>query len=139
MDFILNTAVSILLCLAIAYCWKLNNKIQELQNGREELANFIKNLDSSLRNANSGISELKTMTDKTIIEMSSHVKQSEELYEDLSFLIERAKNLSNKLEKGIKEASKASRKSTTRTSSKIGVAKRKKAGDLRKKKITKNQ
>ena len=125
MDFILNTAVSVLLCLTIAYCWRLNSKIQELQDNRKELASFVKSLDSSLHSANSSILELKAMTNKTIAEMSDYVKQSEELYEDLSFLIERAKNLSNQLEENIKKASKPARKEKTKISSKKSATKEK--------------
>ena len=139
MELILNTAVSILLCLTIIYCWRLNSKIQELQNSREKLVHFVKSLDSSLYNANSTILELKNVTSKTITEMSDYIKQSEELYEDLSFLIARAKNLSNQLEENISKASKVSKKSTTtKTLSKVkGVKGKKKM--THQEKITKSQ
>ena len=140
MELILNTTVSILLCLTIIYCWRLNNKIQELQNGREKLVNFVKSLDSSLHNANTSILGLKNITSKTITEMSDYIKQSEELYEDLSFLVERAKNLSNQLEENINKALKVSKKSTTtKTLSKVkGVKKGNSSIKNYKKPIVKN-
>ena len=101
MELILNSVVLIVLCLAIAYCWKLNSKIQDLQNSRGDIKNLIKSLDSSITSANHNIAELKNLTGTTIIEMSGYIKQSEELSGDLSFLIERASNLADELELSI--------------------------------------
>lgn len=139
MELALNTAVSILLCLTIIYCWRLNRRIQELQNSRENLANFVKSLDSSLHVASTTISELRNITNKTAVEMSSYIKQSEELYGDLSFLTERAKTLSNQLENNINKASKVHKKSTNKTIS-TTVKKKKKTPQekITKKSIVKN-
>ena len=116
MELILNSIVLILLCLAIAYCWKLNGKIQDLQNSRGDIKSLIKSLDSSINGANNSISELKILTNETIVEMSGYIKQSEELSSDLSFLIERANKLANELESNIKVTSKLSKAASTRKS-----------------------
>ena len=110
MELILNSVVLILLCLAIAYCWKLNKKIQDLQNSRGDIKNLIKSLDASINGANNNIAEFKKLTNRSIIEMSDYIKQSEELSGDLSFLIERANSSADELELKIKKASALSKK-----------------------------
>ena len=116
MELILNSVALILLCLAIAYCWKLNGKIQDLQNSRGDIKNLIKSLDSSINGVNNSISELKVLTNETIVEMLGYIKQSEELSNDLSFLIERANKLANELESNIKITSKLKKTSATKKS-----------------------
>lgn len=117
MELILNSVVLIVLCLAIAYCWKLNSKIQDLQNSRGDIKNLIKSLDSSITSANHNIAELKNLTGTTIIEMSGYIKQSEELSGDLSFLIERASNLADELELSTNNVSALNKKTSTSKSS----------------------
>ena len=117
MELILNSVVLILLCLAIAYCWKLNRKIQDLQNSRGDIKNLIKSLDASINGANNNIAEFKKLTNRSIIEMSDYIKQSEELSGDLSFLIERANSSADELELKIKKASALSKKTSVKKSS----------------------
>jgi|APCry1669189034_1035192.scaffolds.fasta_scaffold10363_4 hypothetical protein len=117
MELILNSVVLIVLCLAIAYCWKLNSKIQDLQNSRGDIKNLIKSLDSSITSANHNIAELKNLTGTTIIEMSGYIKQSEELSGDLSFLIERASNLADELELSTNKVSALNKKTSISKSS----------------------
>jgi len=117
MELILNSVVLILLCLAIAYCWKLNRKIQDLQNSRGDIKNLIKSLDASINGANNNIAEFKKLTNRSIIEMSDYIKQSEELSGDLSFLIERANSSADELELKIKKASALSKKIPVKKSS----------------------
>ncbi|WHA05140.1 DUF6468 domain-containing protein [Candidatus Bandiella numerosa] len=117
MELILNSVVLIVLCLAIAYCWKLNSKIQDLQNSRGDIKNLIKSLDSSITSANHNIAELKNLTGTTITEMSGYIKQSEELSGDLSFLIERASNLADELELSTNKVSALNKKTSTSKSS----------------------
>ena len=114
MELILNSVVLILLCLAIAYCWKLNKKIQDLQNSRGDIKNLIKSLDASINGANNNIAEFKKLTNRSIIEMSDYIKQSEELSGDLSFLIERANSSADELELKIKKASALSKKTSVK-------------------------
>ena len=106
MELILNSIVLVLLCLAIAYCWKLNGKIQHLQNSRGDIKSLINSLDSSINTASNSISDLKILTNKTMVEMSDYIKQSEELSNDLSFLIEKATKLADELESNIQTTSK---------------------------------
>ncbi len=117
MELVLNSVVLILLCLAIAYCWKLNRKIQDLQNSRGDIKNLIKSLDASINGANNNIAEFKELTNRSIIEMSNYIKQSEELSGDLSFLIERANSSADLLELKIKKASALSKKTPVKKSS----------------------
>ena len=117
MELILNSVVLILLCLAISYCWKLNRKIQDLQNSRGDIKNLIKSLDASINGANNNIAEFKKLTNRSIIEMSDYIKQSEELSGDLSFLIERANSSADELELKIKKASALSKKIPVKKSS----------------------
>jgi predicted nucleic acid-binding Zn-ribbon protein len=137
MELILNSVVLILLCLAIAYCWKLNGKIQDLQNSRGDIKNLIKSLDSSITSANHNIAELKKLTSTTIIEMSDYIKQSEELSGDLSFLIERARNLADELELSTNKASALSKKASANKSSSSRSLKNK-STSIRKKNLEKS-
>ncbi|MFQ3307220.1 MAG: uncharacterized coiled-coil DUF342 family protein [Candidatus Midichloriaceae bacterium] len=110
MEIVINIVVLIFLCLTIAYCWKLNGKIHELQNNKGELAGFIKKLDSSLTNANNGIAELKNMTRESIEKISVDIKKADEISDELVFLIERGKNLVSEIENAISKSSVVTKK-----------------------------
>lgn len=126
MELILNSVVLILLCLAIAYCWKLNGKIQHLQNSRGDIKFLIKNLDSSINGANNSVSELKVLTNKTMLEMADYIKQSEELSNDLSFLIEKATKLADDLELKTQTTSKLNKPTLTKKNAGTKSIKKKK-------------
>ncbi len=140
MDIILNSVVLIFLCLTIAYCWKLNNRIEQLRNGKEELVDIVKSLDNSLNKANSAIVDIKGMSNETLPQMSSAIKQSEEIIQDLGFLVERAKTISEKLGAEIEMADKVTKSSTRKTVRKTSTTRKAKASsDVEKEKKTKKE
>lgn len=120
-SFILDIIVVILLGLTIGYCWKLNNKIQDLQSSKKDLANFVKTFDGALMNAQKSIADLKITSTKSSESLSTYIKKSEELISDLEFIINKGSRIADKLEdvisaaeqhEGVKKLSTSTTKST---------------------------
>lgn len=105
-SFLLDIIVILLLALTIGYCWKLNHKIQVLQNSKKDLTGLVRTFDSALFNAQKSIADLKVASNKSSESLTVYVKKSEELISDLEFITTKAVRISNNLENMIEKAKK---------------------------------
>lgn len=98
---IANYLIAFLLCITILYCWKLNRKIVELQHGKKEIKNLIKEFDHAILRAEEGVAELKLTGRSLSKELQENIKTSSQMVEDLNFMIGRASVATEKLEQQI--------------------------------------
>jgi len=97
----LDIAVIFLLVVTIAFCWRLNNKILELKHSRKDLTDLVKTFDTAIIKTHKNISELKSMSASSSVELHTYVTKASELIGDLSFMTETAAKLADRLEKNI--------------------------------------
>lgn len=90
-----------LLIVTISYCWRLNNKIMELKNSKQDLLGLVKTFDVAIAKTHKNIAELKNMSASSTAELQSYLQKANELVGDLSFMTETASKLADRLERGI--------------------------------------
>lgn len=98
---ILDIIVLFVLGVTIFFCWKLNNKITELQKNKSEMVGFIKSLDTTIINAHKSIVNLKEAAQNINTERQKYVDEANILTNDLSFMIDSGNRLINRLEKSV--------------------------------------
>lgn len=101
LSLLIDGIVISLLIVTIAYCWKLNNKILELKNSKQDLLGLVKTFDNAIAKTHRNISELKAMSSSSTAELQSYLQKANELVGDLSFMTETATKLADRLERGI--------------------------------------
>lgn len=99
--YLIDACVIGLLVVTIAYCWRLNNRIMELKNSKEDLNNLVKTFDVAIQKTHRNISDLKEMSSSTTAELQTYLEKANELVGDLSFMTETASKLADRLERGI--------------------------------------
>ncbi len=79
-------------------CWKLNQRIALLQDGRSELAEIIREFDETTGRATQTIAELHSATQRISDNIQHRIDKANFLADDLQMLIERAQKNMAKLE-----------------------------------------
>lgn len=95
-----NIILVALLLINVFYCWKLNRKISGLKANKEELSGLIGQFDEVIVKASNSIAELKHLSEHSTID-KEQLKKANELYNDLSFMVDRASNAANQMEEKI--------------------------------------
>ena len=85
----------------MTFCWKLNKKIVSLKSAREDLSILMQGFDEAIMRAEMSISELKQLSSETSHDFQKKIDKASYLTNDLSFMTDRATELSDKLEKAI--------------------------------------
>lgn len=97
-SLVFNATLAVLLVVTIAYCYKLNIKIRQLQDGRGELAAMISHFDKSTERATQSLAELQAVSKKITDALQLKIDKANFLADDLAFLIEKSTKLANQLE-----------------------------------------
>jgi len=97
-SLLFNSTLAILLVVTISFCYKLNIKIRQLQDGRGELAEMIAHFDKSTERATISLAELQTVSKKITDGLQLKIDKANFLADDLAFLIEKSTKLANQLE-----------------------------------------
>lgn len=100
---ILDFVILCVLGLTIFFCWKLNNRITELQSNKSEMVNFIKSLDATIISAHKSVVSLKEATQDASNERQKYIAEGNELANDLSFMIDSGKRLMSRIERMMNE------------------------------------
>ncbi len=111
-SLVFNATLAVLLMITISYCYKLNVKIRQLQDGRSELAAMIAMFDKSTERATASLSELQGVSKKITEALQLKIDKANFLADDLAFLIEKSTKLTNQLEQQIKHRNEALRPHT---------------------------
>lgn len=111
-SLIFNATLAVLLIVTISYCYKLNVKIRQLQDGRSELASMISLFDKSTERATASLTELQSVSKKITEGLQLKIDKANFLADDLAFLIEKSTKLTNQLEQQMKQRNEALRPQT---------------------------
>lgn len=95
---IIDLSVIVLLAITIAYCYRLNKKIVELQRGKKELATLFKYFEDAIERAEKTVGELKLESQKASIHLEQKIKISKSLLDDFSLMITKCSKLMHNLE-----------------------------------------
>lgn len=87
-----------LLLATLIYCLKLNMRIKQLQDGRSELAQIIREFDESTQRATQNINEIHAATARISENIQHKIDKASYLADDLEMLVDRASKLSGKKE-----------------------------------------
>ena len=98
MGFALDIVVAVLLAVTVVYCWRLNQRLTTLRQGREELARLVTTLTQATQRAENSIHVLKAAAQETNATLDAKVKTAEALRDELSLITETGNNLANRLE-----------------------------------------
>lgn len=108
----LDILLLLMIVVCIVYCWILNRRIQDLHNSRVEFARMIKEFDAAIVKADKASTEMQNLSSSNN-EQISHIqdilKNSTNMFHELSMVTDVAKNLSERLEKNITIARKLER------------------------------
>lgn len=112
LSFSMNALMTVLLAMTVAYCWKLNRRIRQLQDSKGEMAQIIREFSDATLKAQASISELKGNA-KAVAEVIQHkIDKAGYLADDLSFMIEKGDKIANQLEDGLTSGRRAERMAT---------------------------
>lgn len=104
---ILDYIILISLFVAIFYSWRMNKKIIDLKNTKNELARVMQTFNAAIIKAEQNIEELKQLSEGVSTDIHKKIEKANYLNHDLSFMIDRAaeisENLSNKIALSKKE------------------------------------
>jgi Domain of unknown function (DUF6468) len=94
----LDLFVAALLIATIVYAMLLSRRLGALRNDKEQLEALVRSLDQSANRAASGIAALKEAADQIGRELQQKVEQGQGLRSDLTYMIDLAGNLADRLE-----------------------------------------
>lgn len=94
----INVVVVGLLVTTISYCWVLNKRIRILQDSRSDMAEMLKHFDESTRRAEGSIAQLQGASRKIAETIENRLEKANLMADDLTFLMERASRLADRLE-----------------------------------------
>lgn len=100
-EFILNTAMVVLLSATVFYCWLLNRRIQVLQDSKSELASLLKQFDRSTRRASDTMGLLQKSSKEAGKSVQGRIEKAQYILDDLDYMMDRANKLADQMEAGI--------------------------------------
>lgn len=101
---LIDVLVSVLLIVFIVYAIRLNRSLSSLRANKAELDGLIATFTQSTNRAEASVARLKASATETATALQTNVTKAQELRDDLAFMTDRADELANRLEAGIKSA-----------------------------------
>ena len=101
---ILDIVVILLLVPTIVYAIILNRRLVALRRSRDELGRIVASFNDATMRAEAGIPKLKKATTEANQTLKDRVDKAQTLRDDLAFMVQRAEELANRLEAGVKAA-----------------------------------
>ncbi len=102
MDWFLEIALIALLALTLVHAVRLERALGLLRRDRTALGEAVAGLDSSTRQAETGLGRLHPMTQEATQQATRTVEGAAALKEDLAFLAKRGEELADRLEQLIR-------------------------------------
>jgi len=100
LSLILDILLAVLLVITIGYAVVLNRRLGALRNNKEELLELSRGFVETTSRAESGIGELRSMTEI----LQERIDRAESLRDDLVFLTERGNAAADRLEGVVRDA-----------------------------------
>ncbi|NQU71078.1 MAG: hypothetical protein HQ514_11045 [Rhodospirillales bacterium] len=104
MSLILEGTVSVLLIAVIVYAIKLNRRILALRSQEGELKDMISQFNDAAIQAEASVGHLKTAGMESERNLRATIERAQAMRDDLSFVIERGGNMSNRVERTIERS-----------------------------------
>jgi hypothetical protein len=101
-SLIMDAVVAILLIATIVFAVKLNGRLAALRNDSERLQGLIRGLQESSGAAEDAVAALKLTAGDAGRALQNTIDQAKKLDADLNFLTERAGDVANRLEAGLR-------------------------------------
>lgn len=93
-----------LLVVMIVYAVRLNRRLSTLQEDKAEFERLLLSFTDSTSRAESSVARLKASATDTAQSLQESVTRAQALRDDLSFMVDRADELANRLEGAIRDA-----------------------------------
>jgi hypothetical protein len=94
----LDSLMALLLVITAVYCWRLNKRIQVLQDSKSERAQVIREFDQSTQRATQSIAEIHEATVRLSENMQHKIDKANYVADDLQFMIEKGNKLTGNAE-----------------------------------------
>ncbi|MBR1945042.1 MAG: hypothetical protein IJ846_01950 [Alphaproteobacteria bacterium] len=107
-ELLINIVVICLLVPTIIFAVILNKRLEVLRNSRADLGRLIEAFNDATTRAEAGIPKLKQAADSAGSLLRDQIQKAQTLRDDMTFMIERADAVAQRLEKTISMAPKAS-------------------------------
>lgn len=100
---ILDVIVALLLVATLFYCVRLHRRLNVIREHRGELEALIQAFNESCTRAELGVRSLRSATDEAT-RLQQYLERSQNLRDDLSYLMDRGGSLADRLEGGVRTA-----------------------------------
>ena len=107
-----------MLAMMIYYAWRLNEKLSDLRNDKFELEKLLTTFATSTERAEDSILRLKSKASETVEVLEEKVVKAVTLRDELSFMVERANEMADRLESAINNGRRSQSKSHSRSQNK---------------------
>ena len=97
-QLLIDILIVLLLIPTIIYAFLLNKKMSFLQKNKEDMMKMVVALDDATSKAEMGMPKLKAIADKAITTLQDGLNKADGVKDDLSFLIEKADSMADRLE-----------------------------------------
>ena len=94
---VLDIVVTVLLSVAIGFAWVLNRRLAAFRLARSDFEQFIERFNTAAARAEAGVNALKLGSDASGRALQQSIVQAQALRDELTFLIERAEPMQNRL------------------------------------------
>ena len=101
LQLLLETVGAVLLVVMIVYAVRLNRRLTTLQSDKEEFEQLLSSFSESTDRAEASVMRLRTSATETATSLQTNVTKAQTLHDDLTFMIDRAEELANRLEAAI--------------------------------------
>ena len=102
LSLIMDAVVAVLLIATIVFAVKLNSRLAALRNDSERLQGLIRGLQESSGAAEDAVAALKAATGDAGRALQTTIEQARKLDADLNFITDRAGDVANRLEAGLR-------------------------------------
>ncbi|MDZ5760936.1 DUF6468 domain-containing protein [Lyticum sinuosum] len=126
LEIILNIVIIVILGVTIAFCIRLERRINSLKNNKNEITTALMNLDKTLGASQQNIDDLRELGSTTLYKLTQQNNSAKELIHDIRFIIDRGNVLADRLEELIYNVKESINKIEKNPQKKTSVKKNKK-------------
>jgi hypothetical protein len=107
--FLMDAMMVGLLIMAIAFCWRLNGRLQNMREMGQEIKPFLKGLGSYITQIAQYIDKLKETSEAAHKNLGNQLPQAIKIKDDFDFMLDHGEQLADRLEKILERAHSAER------------------------------
>lgn len=107
--FLMDAMMVGLLIMAIAFCWRLNGRLQNMRDMGQEIKPFLKGLGSYITQIAHYIEKLQHTSEAAHKNLGNQLPQAMKIKDDFDFMLDHGEQLADRLEKILENAHAAER------------------------------